>query len=108
MLFRSKLALLGASGAGKSTLLRALLGAGPLTRGTVREGAVVRVAAAGAATMTEVVRRLDAGHLEPTGLQLRQPSLDDVFLALTGRSAEETPTEDTSRRGRRRKGEAAA
>jgi len=74
----------------------------------VREGAVVRVAAAGAATMTEFVRRLDAGHLEPTGLQLRQPSLDDVFLALTGRSAEETPTEDTSRRGRRRKGEAAA
>jgi len=74
----------------------------------VREGAVVRVAAAGAATMTEVVRRLDAGHLEPTGLQLRQPSLDDVFLALTGRSAKDTPTEDTPRRGRRRKGEAAA
>jgi len=74
----------------------------------VREGAVVRVAAAGAATMTEVVRRLDAGHLEPTGLQLRQPSLDDVFLALTGRSAKDTPTADTPRRGRRRKGEAAA
>jgi ABC-2 type transport system ATP-binding protein len=74
----------------------------------VREGAVVRVAAAGAATMTEVVRRLDAGHLEPTGLQLRQPSLDDVFLALTGRSAKDTPTEDTPRRGRRRKGAAAA
>jgi ABC-2 type transport system ATP-binding protein len=70
----------------------------------VREGNVLRVpAVAGPATLTEVVRRLDADKLEPTGLQLRQPSLDDVFLALTGRSAEQAPAEDAPRRGRSRK-----
>lgn len=68
----------------------------------VREGVLLRVAAAGPATLTEVARRLDAEQLEPTGLQLRQPSLDDVFLALTGRPAEETPDDEKPGRRRRR------
>lgn len=52
-----------------------------------QDGSVVRVAAAGPRTLTEVVRRLDSAGVEALGLQLRQPSLDDVFLALTGREA---------------------
>ena len=53
-----------------------------------RDGAVVRLGTdQGAAALTEVVRRLDGGNIVPTGLALREPSLDDVFLALTGRSA---------------------
>ncbi len=52
------------------------------------EGDVVRVPARnGTAVLTEVVRRLDGHGVSPRGLQLREPSLDDVFLSLTGRPA---------------------
>ncbi|WP_460866734.1 ATP-binding cassette domain-containing protein [Rhodococcus aerolatus] len=63
-----------------------------------RHGTTVRVSASGGvATMTEVVRRLDDADLEPTGLAMRQPSLDDVFLSLTGRDTSPAETaEDAS------------
>jgi len=35
------------------------------------------------------VRSLDAADVEVRDLALRRPSLDDVFLALTGHAAEE-------------------
>ncbi len=41
----------------------------------------------GPALLTELVRRLDAVSLPILGLELRRPSLDDVFLSLTGRTA---------------------
>jgi ABC-2 type transport system ATP-binding protein len=44
----------------------------------------------GAAVLPEVVRRLDAAGLALAGLVLRRPTLDDVFLALTGRPAPPT------------------
>lgn len=44
---------------------------------------------AGARGLTEAVRKLDAAGLEITDFSLRRPTLDDVFLKLTGRSAEE-------------------
>jgi ABC-2 type transport system ATP-binding protein len=37
-----------------------------------------------------VVRRLDAAGLDISDLALRRPTLDDVFLALTGHVAEMT------------------
>jgi ABC-2 type transport system ATP-binding protein len=40
------------------------------------------------ADLTGIVRALDAGNLKVEQLQLHQPSLDDVFLAKTGRSLE--------------------
>ncbi|WP_375489138.1 ATP-binding cassette domain-containing protein [uncultured Jatrophihabitans sp.] len=50
---------------------------------------LVRVpATAGTSVLTEVVRRLDAHDIVARGLQLREPSLDDVFLSLTGHPAE--------------------
>ncbi|HYN16682.1 MAG TPA: ATP-binding cassette domain-containing protein [Actinomycetes bacterium] len=58
----------------------------------------------GAALLAEVVRRLDTAGLEIADLSLRRPTLDDVFLALTGRVAEATEDQgpDTPpRRGRR-------
>jgi ABC-2 type transport system ATP-binding protein len=36
----------------------------------------------------EVVRTLDAGGVTPEWLTVREPTLDDVFLQLTGRKAE--------------------
>ena len=40
----------------------------------------------GLATTSEVVRRLETTGMDVSSLQLRQPSLDDVFLALTGQA----------------------
>ena len=56
------------------------------------EGPTVRVATDnGLATTSEVVRRLETTGLDVLSLQLRQPSLDEVFLALTSSSP---PTEE--------------
>jgi ABC-2 type transport system ATP-binding protein len=54
--------------------------------GTPR-GATVRLSGS-EATLTDVVRALDAGDLQVEHLQLHQPTLNDVFLAKTGRSLE--------------------
>jgi len=57
----------------------------------------------------EVLRVLDQHGLVPTTFRLREPSLDDVFLALTGQRVEgdgDSPTPDEGRpreRGRRRR-----
>ncbi len=45
--------------------------------------------AAGARGLAEAVRQLDGAGLELTDLSLRRPTLDDVFLTLTGRVAEQ-------------------
>jgi ABC-2 type transport system ATP-binding protein len=42
----------------------------------------------GEAQLAEIVRVLDRNHLRVESLQLHQPSLDDVFLAKTGRKLE--------------------
>ena len=47
----------------------------------------------GASVMVQVVRSLDTENVGVTNMALRQPTLDDVFLALTGRTAEEAATE---------------
>lgn len=40
----------------------------------------------GAATLTEALRRLDAAGIDLADIALRRPSLDDVFLSITGHS----------------------
>jgi len=47
----------------------------------------------------EIVRALDADGLEAENIQIHQPSLDDVFLAKTGRSLEGAEVEDEEQRG---------
>jgi ABC-2 type transport system ATP-binding protein len=42
----------------------------------------------GDAQLAEVVRALDGEHIEIQELQLHAPTLDDVFLAKTGRTLE--------------------
>jgi ABC-2 type transport system ATP-binding protein len=64
----------------------------------------------GPRVVTEALRILEAAGIAPTTLALREPSLDDVFLALTGhRTEEETagisagpPDPDASRPARKR------
>jgi ABC-2 type transport system ATP-binding protein len=54
------------------------------------DGKEVRVNVAdGARAMLETVRILDAEHLEPLSMALREPTLDDVFLTITGHAAED-------------------
>ena len=61
----------------------------------------------GPAVGAEVLRSLDAAKIPVVGLALREPSLDDVFLSLTGHKTEaETEEERAARKGggRRRGG----
>lgn len=65
----------------------------PLVDGQVVE---VRVPE-GRSLLMDLLRTLDAGNLELDGVELRRPTLDDVFLTLTGRSLRdgEQPRPDT-------------
>jgi ABC-2 type transport system ATP-binding protein len=68
--------------------------------GVVSEG----VGSRGSDALIDAVRRLDSAGIEVRGLALRRPSLDDVFLVLTGHAAEEEDQANGRRRGRRRGG----
>ena len=61
-------------------------------------GVAVRLAD-GHAGLAEVVRALDAEGLRCENIQLHQPSLDDVFLAKTGRSLEGAGEEEEGQPG---------
>jgi len=63
--------------------------------GTPR-GATVRLSGT-EATLADVVRALDAADVAVEHLQLHQPTLDDVFLAKTGRSLEGAQREEEAR-----------
>jgi oleandomycin transport system ATP-binding protein len=54
--------------------------------------ALVSVPVSDGSSMPVVVRRLDEAGIAVTELSLRLPSLDEVFLALTGHAAEEEST----------------
>jgi ABC-2 type transport system ATP-binding protein len=57
---------------------------------TSRDGKLVHVNVAGGSgpsSMLEAVRILDGAHLDPASMVLREPTLDDVFLELTGHAA---------------------
>ena len=81
----------------------------------------VGVGGRGSAALVDAVRALDAASVAADGLSLRRPSLDDVFLALTGHSADGDGSAESSdavgggrgrgkrgRRGRRPAGAEAA
>ena len=57
----------------------------------------------GAAAMLETVRVLDGAGLRPTAMARREPTLDDVFLSLTGHAAEEAAAEEEALEDRRAK-----
>ncbi len=59
----------------------------------------------GSAALFEVLKALDAAGIHALDVGLKRPSLDDVFLALTGHVAEEKKAEEekTSKRAREKK-----
>ena len=56
----------------------------------------------GATALIETLRSLDAAGIHPLDVGLKRPSLDDVFLSLTGHAAEEK-VEEVATTGRRKK-----
>jgi ABC-2 type transport system ATP-binding protein len=64
--------------------------------GSAHDGVAVRLRS-GEVQLAELVRALDAEGLRFENLQLHQPTLDDVFLAKTGRSLEGAGEEDERR-----------
>jgi daunorubicin resistance ABC transporter ATP-binding subunit len=73
-----------------------------------REGAMLHVTTDdGSHVLMEALRALDAEDLAPAKLAVREPSLDDVFLSLTGHRAEtETATVEPLNGARSRRGAA--
>jgi len=60
-----------------------------LVGGTVAAGTIVRlVMAAGPSTLRDALNQLSAADIAPTHVALREPTLDDVFLSLTGTTGE--------------------
>ncbi len=77
----------------------ASLGAGEVKVEDLRVSAPV---SGGSTVLVDAIRSLDGAGVEVTDLQLRRPTLDDVFLSLTGHAAEQDePASDAS--GRRAK-----
>ncbi len=86
-------------------LLAPLADKQPVVDGSIVELTVENGPAVGA----EVLRSLDAARIPVRGLALREPSLDDVFLSLTGEKAEaETEAERAAHKARARRRRAAA
>jgi ABC-2 type transport system ATP-binding protein len=63
----------------------------------------IGVGGRGSDALVDAVRSLDAAGVQTKGLALRRPSLDDVFLALTGHAAEEEEQQARRGRGRRKR-----
>ena len=64
------------------------------------ETGLVGVSVDDASLVAEAVRRLDDAGVPIADLALRGPSLDDVFLSLTGRKAETAPAAEPPTQGR--------
>ncbi|WP_411141311.1 ATP-binding cassette domain-containing protein [Streptomyces sp. x-80] len=56
----------------------------------------------GARLLAEIIRELDAGGVEIDDIGLRRPTLDDVFISLTGHAAEAGGEGDDAAGGRKR------
>ena len=57
----------------------------------------------GATALIDTLRSLDSEGIHPLDVGLKRPSLDDVFLSLTGHAAEEKTAEEEVSTGRRKK-----
>jgi len=71
------------------------LGVGKAVLDAHRHSLVMPVSG-GALVLTDALRRLDAAHIVLDDVGLRRPTLDDVFLSLTGHAAEDANVADRS------------
>ena len=77
----------------------------PLSSGTgsadTSTRTVVVPVSGGSTAIVDAVRRLDEHDIAIADIALRRPTLDDVFLSLTGHVAQDEVTDSTSKSGRR-------
>ncbi|MFZ4486095.1 MAG: ATP-binding cassette domain-containing protein [Candidatus Nanopelagicales bacterium] len=66
----------------------------------IEEGRVSAPVSGGSTVLVSAIRALDVAGIEVSDLLLRRPTLDDVFMSLTGRAAEEEPPV-VAKRGRK-------
>ena len=102
----SSVAVLGFEDEARAERARDLLAA--RHAGVERDDSSIRLSTnEGPRVLIDVLRELDEAGLSPASLGLHEPSLDDVFLALTGRHAESAEVTEaeaaTAGRGRRRR-----
>ena len=71
---------------------------------TIDEEHLLMPVSGGSTVLVDAIRLLDAEGIEVSDINLRRPTLDDVFLSLTGHSAEaEAPAPaEGGRRGRKK------
>ena len=80
----------------------AVLLAGISTKPSNVDGTVVEFTVEhGPSSAADALRRIDAASISLAGLSLREPSLDDVFLNLTGHKAEDALAAEAAATGRR-------
>ena len=71
---------------------------------TLDDGHLLMPVSGGSTVLVDAIRLLDAEGIEVSDIVLRRPTLDDVFLSLTGHVAEEQapPPAEGGRRGRKK------
>jgi ABC-2 type transport system ATP-binding protein len=84
-----------------TSVLKQISGNEPLVDAQLRKVSVA--ASGGSSVLTEIVRALDSANVQILDLALKRPSLDDVFMSLTGHVAEEENLEAATKKGRGRK-----
>lgn len=67
----------------------------------ITESTISGPVSGGSRILVDAIRLLDSAGVEIADIALRRPTLDDVFLALTGHGAEDETPEPTTVRGRR-------
>jgi daunorubicin resistance ABC transporter ATP-binding subunit len=80
--------------AGEASAVLASLAAGEQPRVDAADGEI-RLAVDDPTASAEAVRRLDTRRLRIAAVELHQPTLDDVFLILTGHAAEREPADQS-------------
>ena len=79
----------GGNGDKVATVCRLLEGVIPCEAVTSHPAGVALAVPNASAAVPQLMRRIDGNGLRITGLQMNQPSLDDVFLKYTGRHIRE-------------------
>lgn len=69
----------------------------------ITESTISGPVSGGSRILVDAIRLLDSAGVEIADIALRRPTLDDVFLALTGHGAEDETPEPSTGRGRRRR-----